>query len=358
MIRQRKLSRRGFAHAVADSATHAEDVEQAGRRRQVQWIPIEIPTEDGHVHCPKLGRGWQFILRQEDEGRGIVPADEEEFVAHLTAEADARSHYYAPMADKKTGTRLVRRKKDNPVEQLAVCLPPWSSALLREMAADGQADGVRSFLNRAAYRLVDEFEGHTHRRVLGIAVHCDTQCIHFHLQFSRVGTPADGPVRAGALDAAYGGQAPVGRNYLLGSRALGTIGAATCAGLNMMLVGAVLPESAEYRRIQHSAFAFAQRRGITPIDWLLWRMADELFRAAFGAGPRLGQLVAAYRRASLQRRLVALERVKARVTAEVAALASESRAGELAGPPVHAAPLAQLLLAPPHRGQPILPAVG
>ena len=193
MIRQRKMSRRGFAHAVAESATHAEDVEQAGRRRQVTWIPVEIPTEDGHVHCPKLGKGWQFILRQEEAGRAVVPADETEFVAHLTTEAQARSHYYAPMADKKSGVRLVRRKKANAVEQLAVCLPPWSSELLREMAAAGQAEGVRSFLNRAAYRLVDEFEGHTHRRVLGIAVHTDTTAIHFHLQFTRVGTPADGP---------------------------------------------------------------------------------------------------------------------------------------------------------------------
>jgi hypothetical protein len=154
MIRQRKMSRRGFAHAVAERQTHAADVAQAGQRRQAQWIPVEVPVEDGHVHCPKLGKGWQFIMRMEEEGRGIVSADETEFVAHLTAEAQARSHYYAPMSDKKSGPHMVRRKKSNPVEQLAVCLTPWSSELLRELAAAGQGEAVHRFLNQAASRLV------------------------------------------------------------------------------------------------------------------------------------------------------------------------------------------------------------
>lgn len=156
------------------------------------------PSEDGHVHCAALGKGWQFILRQDEDGRGVVPADEAEFVEHLTAEAKARGHYYAPMSDKKSGPRMVRRKKGNPVEQLAVCLPPWSSALLRELAAAGQVEGVRKFLNQTASKLTDEFETRTHRRVLGIAIHCNSQSIHFHLQFTRVGTSADGPVRASA----------------------------------------------------------------------------------------------------------------------------------------------------------------
>lgn len=113
----------------------------------------------------------------------------------------------------------------------------------------------------------------------------------------------------------------------------------------------------QYRQIQHAAFEFQRRRGITPIDWLLWQLADELFRAAFGTNPRLGQLAATYRRASVQRRLVALERVRARVAAEVSALAAQSRAGELAAPPAHVAPLAQLI-APPRPRQTTLPNVG
>lgn len=355
MIRQRKLSRRGFAHAVADSATHAEDVKLAAQRRQVTWIPVEVPTEDGHIHCAALGKGWQFILRQDEVGRGVVPADEAEFVEHLTTEAKARSHYYAPMADKKSGVRLVRRKKANAVEQIAVCLPPWSSDLLREMAAAGQVDGVRTYLNQTASRLVDEFERHTHRRVLGIAVHCDSQCLHFHLQFTRVGTAADGQSNPAVLDPVYSQKFPAGHNYLLGQRALGSIGAATCASLNMLLVGAIMPQTEEYRRIQHSAFAFEQRRGIAPIDWLLWRMADELFRAAFGTNPRLGQLVAAYRRASAQRRVAALEAIKAKVTAEVAALSAEIQPE--AGAPEARVGLLPGLIGPSRPRPPICPSV-
>lgn len=100
----------------------------------------------------------------------------------------------------------------------------------------------------------------------------------------------------------------------------------------MMLVGAILLESEEYRRIQHSAAAFQQRRGIIPIDWLLWKLADELFHAAFGTNPRLGQLAAHYRRTSLQSRIAALERVKAKVAAEVSALAAQSRTEAVALP--------------------------
>jgi hypothetical protein len=355
MIRQRKLSTRGFAHAVAESVTHAEDVEQAGRRRQVTWIPVEIPTEDGHIHCAALGKGWQFILRQEEDGRALLLADEAEFVKHLTVEAKARGHYFAPMADKKSGVRMVRRKKSNPIEQLAVCLPPWSSELLRELAAAGQAEGVRRYLNQTASRLCDEFEQRTHRRVLGIAVHTDTTAIHFHLQFTRVGVAADGPVNSAALDPVYARQAPEGRNYLLGSRELGTIGAATCAGLNMLLVGAIQRESEEYRRIQHSVSSFEQRRGIVPIDWLLWQVANECFKAAFGMNPRLPQLVSRYRRASVQRRLAALEAVRARVAAEVVALEVQNLAeGPSVGCPGRPAGLLPAGLSP--RPRPVFPA--
>ena len=194
--------------------------------------------------------------------------------------------------------------------------------------------------------LCDEFELRTHRRVLGMAVHTDTQSIHFHLQFTRVGLPADGPVKLSALDPVYGGLFPADRNYLLGGRALETIGAATCSGLNMLLVGAVLPESNEYRQIQHSAFAFHERRGIAPIDWLLWKLANECFQLVFGANPRLSQLVGAYRRASVQSRLAALERVKAKVASEIAALMAQNRGAALAGATLLPADL-QFPLSPP-----------
>ena len=296
---QTGMTSRSMKHAVASSTVHAEDKRNALVARHTLHFVVEVPPvlNSPPSFVPGFSEGWQYIAQA---GR-YQPAGEDDFVQHLERENHARRWYWGTVTRRSTGkTTVTKRYRKKALDQFASHFSPWHSAWLYDQASrDTESrDWVKRFIDQTMQeRLIPQFETLAGREVIGYSVHCDTECVHVHLQSSRVViTERGNDLRP---------RAQKGKKQ--SRRSIGILSNGAGSVSRQLGIGAISKRHKNAIRLGQSLGLWVSRRGDQPTDVLLCRVLDDACWLAFGANPMLAKFISSYIKSVCPRKVQRLQ---------------------------------------------------
>jgi hypothetical protein len=193
----RPLSRKGIAHANADSPTHASDVARRAKMRQTSWIPEESKeslASEFKLKAPGLGLGkgvyWNF------NGESLVEVDGKGLEAHCNAINWERRWYTAQMKRGDKISRVRRKRKSAACEEVVVNLHPAQMHYLNNLLESWSKQGIppdkrREHFDKICLSLRDAvLEQHRDSapgfEAVACYLHLDSNKIHFGIIASAV----------------------------------------------------------------------------------------------------------------------------------------------------------------------------
>lgn len=179
--RRRATTKRKRLHCGSRSAAHRADKKEGEARRAVEFIGVTAPPRPSPLRDFSQLEGHEFTRTETGWQRCHGP---DEFGDFLEEEASRRDWFFDAVTRKGKTSRMKRRAA-TPIEVLTVTFAPWLSDWVAAELAAGRYPRPRlakirnAWMTKAAARLEPE------RYVLGVAVHVDTDDIHFDLPLSR-----------------------------------------------------------------------------------------------------------------------------------------------------------------------------
>lgn len=143
MSLSRHLSRRGIAHANADSPTHASDVTRRAKMRQVHWIPEateESSATEFKLRAPGLGLGKGLYWTVD--GESIAEVDGKGLESHCNAINWQRRWYTARMKRGDKVSRVRRKRKAAACEEVVANLHPAQMHFINNLLDSWSKQGV------------------------------------------------------------------------------------------------------------------------------------------------------------------------------------------------------------------------